>query len=161
MPGDEWRIALYALDYSKEFHGNPVRHFEVHPDAIMFRITPYGTHHITTWAGIIASVAKTDKAKAADLLSSIGELPGSLKLGQLAGRMKQTHGELRPGREVEGACPVPSGSWAAMHIAATGEHVITGQVLAWDDTVVYVGNVQFVRGVHSAVEVSAPKRGRT
>ena len=48
-----------------------------------------------------------------------------------------------------------------MHIAATGEHVITGQVLAWDDTVVYVGNVQFVRGVHSAVEVSAPKRGRT
>ena len=56
---DQFRIFLYMLDYSVHLHGNPHELVELPDDAWALRITPYGTHHITTWAQIVKHICET------------------------------------------------------------------------------------------------------
>jgi hypothetical protein len=161
LPNDQWRMALYFVDYSLKFHGNPVRKFQMHEDALMFRITPYGTSHCATWAGILSDLHLTDREKARDLLASIAELPGAPKLGEKAGRYMRGHPDhMRAGRQETPECGVSEGVWAHLHeLGRGGALVAQGQVLHVGGAT-YIGNHKFERGVHIATEVDMPKRKR-
>jgi hypothetical protein len=94
------RIFVYACDYSAHLHGNPREtDVELPDDAWMFRITPYGTHHTTTWASIVEHVRKVKgNDEAPELLGGIMQEPGYRQLGQTWDSIKKTHGPRRPGR---------------------------------------------------------------
>ena len=159
---DDYRIVLYAVDYSLYLHGNTNTTFQcmsdtpIAKDAWAMRCTPYATSHACTWGRIISEM---DPTHAASLLSSLAELPGSLVLGSRASG--QLHPwEPRQGRLAPPKCSLREGTWAAMYDVHSGELVSEGFVdRSWGTP--YVGGVAFAAGEHRVeeVELRARKRG--
>jgi hypothetical protein len=70
---EEICMAIYLLDFTGRYHGNPRSSTKLPPGAWAFRATPYATVHGATWA---ARIDKMPPAEAAALLSSLAGLPG-------------------------------------------------------------------------------------
>ena len=71
-------VAIYLLDFSKRYHGNPSAPDELPPEAWAFRATPYATTHGATWA---ERILKLSPPRAELLLRSLAVLEGGVKLG--------------------------------------------------------------------------------
>ena len=90
---EEICMAIYLIDFSTKFHGNPRNGLKLPPGAWAFRATPYVTVHGATWA---ARVDKMPVKEAEAFLSGIAGLPGYKPLqGHVAG----DDGELGSGDE--------------------------------------------------------------
>jgi hypothetical protein len=164
----EVRIFVYACDYSAHFHGNPNEHgVELPPDAWMFRITPYGTHHCATWASIVDHVRKTKGTdEAHQLLGGIAQLPGYRLLGESWEAIKSTHGPQRPGR----APPPELKQLAGSHVRLVAlsmkrnqpeKELARGMLLQhgaggeW-----WVGpSERYLEGIHRVEAIELPERG--
>ena len=79
--GEGVRCVCYALDFSKEWHGNPSGEGgrALPPDAWALRCTAYATAHGATWAERIRSMRPSE---ARHFLRSCMGMPGSLVLGR-------------------------------------------------------------------------------
>ena len=160
---DEYRIHIYGCDYSYYLHGNPK---EERPpaadDSWAFRIAPYGTSHLATWAAIVKAMTEKEPAFARDVMRSLLEEPGSDKLGINSARARRVHGDERPGL---GPAELPADMREGQHarLVALGatrsaaREVASGLLLSrpakgggneW-----WVGNVRFDSTQH-AIEVS-------
>ena len=71
-------MAIYLLDFSKRYHGNPHSSARLPPGAWAFRATPYATVHGATWAQRIELMPPP---QAEQLLRSLARLPGGTTLG--------------------------------------------------------------------------------
>ena len=71
-------MAIYLLDFSKRYHGNPRSSAKLPPRAWAFRATPYATVHGATWAQRIELMPPR---QAEQLLRSLARLPGAATLG--------------------------------------------------------------------------------
>ena len=71
-------MAIYLLDFSKRYHGNPRSSAKLPPGAWAFRATPYATVHGATWAQRIELMPPR---QAEQLLRSLARLPGAATLG--------------------------------------------------------------------------------
>ena len=71
-------MAIYLLDFSKRYHGNPRSSAGLPPGAWAFRATPYATVHGATWAQRIELMPPP---QAEQLLRSLARLPGGATLG--------------------------------------------------------------------------------
>ena len=71
-------MAIYLLDFSKRYHGNPRASGALPPEAWAFRATPYATTHGATWA---ERILKLPPLRAELLLRSLARLEGGVKLG--------------------------------------------------------------------------------
>jgi hypothetical protein len=85
---DDYRITLYAVDYSEYLHGNTSSPYEssvgggMPPEAWAMRCTPYGTTHSATWGAIIGAASAGDASAGESLLGSLFELPEYPMLGE-------------------------------------------------------------------------------
>ena len=71
-------MAIYLLDFSKRYHGNPCSSARLPPGAWAFRATPYATVHGATWAQRIELMPPP---QAEQLLRSLARLQGGTTLG--------------------------------------------------------------------------------
>lgn len=165
---DGYRIFIYGCDYSYFLHGNPVYDADgaraMHPDAWAFRVTPYGTTHAATWARILRSTTESDPELARQLMRSMLVEPGAPALGELAGRLRRVHGEVRPGAEpVVTPEGLREGLYARLTMIPTGSakaaeaFVAEGQVLrtaaGW-----FVGATRYDPLRHALEVVPLPSR---
>ena len=113
---DAWRIHMYMNDYSRRLHGNPKKGIPMPPDACMFRITPYGTHHLTNWAKIIEDLVHTDVVRAEKLMRAIAHLPVE--------GVEHLKGICLPD-----VCLLPEGTRVMVSLRATGEVLQCGVLM--------------------------------
>ena len=105
-------MAIYLLDFSKRYHGNPSASHELPPEAWAFRSTPYATTHGATWA---ERILKLPPPRARLLLRSLAVLEGGVRLGtgsresfpsseneSTAGQEELEEGEIYEGQAVGG-----------------------------------------------------------
>jgi hypothetical protein len=69
-------MAIYLLDFSKRYHGNPRSSARLPPGAWAFCATPYATVHGATWAQRIELMPPP---QAEQLLRSLARLPGGTR----------------------------------------------------------------------------------
>ena len=146
-------------------HGNPIEDVELPPDAWAFRITPYGTRHCTTWAGIVRKLNTEDPDAARELLGSIAGLPGYPKLGG-----GKAHRYFHPSEPRDGLVAPPElnlqhtplGSLVIMsELRRNGKVVAEGMLLAHGQgqgRTLWVANKQYLPGVHKVEPNSQSRR---
>jgi hypothetical protein len=74
-------MAIYLLDFSKRYHGNPRSAAGLPPGAWAFRATPYATVHGATWA---QRIERMPPQEAEQMLRALARLPGGKTLGSAA-----------------------------------------------------------------------------
>lgn len=79
-------MAIYLLDFSARYHGNPVPAGALPPKAWALRATPYATVHGATWA---RRIARMEPRRAALYLRSLAGLEGAVPLNCLEREAKQ------------------------------------------------------------------------
>ena len=168
LPGDDVRVFVYALDYSRRPHGNPKMGAPMGENAWCMRFTPYGTTHTATWAGIIRHVSERSPERAHAILNSLKENAGSHKLG-CKGMSERMHAaKPRAGREAPtrvAELAKWNGRICVMHRVGSGEEVSRGLLLprftGHVATGVSIGNTDYVPGEHEvSVDEAAECEGR-
>ena len=147
---DAWRIHLYMNDYSRRLHGNPKKGIPMPPDACMFRITPYGTHHLTNWAKIIEDLVHTDAARAEKLMRAIAHLPVE--------GVEHLKGVCLPD-----VCLLPEGTLVMVSLRATGEVLQCGVLMrthCGSGAPMEVGPLVVDLKIHTVVPVEVDRAAR-
>ena len=170
MPGDELRVHVYGVDYSRWPHGNPMKCVAMPANGWVIRFTPYGTTHMATWAGIVRHISESGGAvgrqRAKRLLESLVEDGGGKKLGTAA-HICEGHVEIarhperqHPGRDAPmQASELREGQFAKLR-SLDGEFLHEGLVLCMHGTV-YVGREVYQPAKHVVTVVKPGKRTRS
>jgi len=158
---DEYRVCLYFCDYSALFHGNPSEKVVLPGDAWALRITPYGTSHVATWAGIVAKESAKSPEKGRQLLGSLAALPNFPKLGKGASS-STTHPERqRPGLSSDTTTP-PEGSLVCLSERIPGKEskvlISSGLLLGDGSGQLWVDNTLYDEVQHTLQPVSSKRQ---
>ena len=123
-------------------------------------MTPYGTRHCTTWAGIVRKLTDQDPEAARELLGGIAGLPGYPKLGGGTGRAHRYFHpqELRSGLAAPPELDlraIPLGSLAVLSELSPRRGAtplcVTGMLLEHGQGAgrsLWVGATRYIPGVH-------------
>jgi len=142
---EEICMAIYLIDFSTKFHGNPRNGLKLPLGAWAFRATPYVTVHGATWA---ARVDKMPVKEAEAFLSCIAGLPG---YKPLRGR-EPGDDPLTPLGWDDDDVMQPSRSEAARELARAASSTTNGWVeLEWE------GGESAVGQVHMSADALGPR----